>query len=1331
MPNTALPGDYKLWIEGNVNEYFGGNVFHNESRLEFVQRFMTIFITTDKPVYMQGQTVRFRAMPIQTDLKSFSDAIDIYMLDPRGIIMRRWLSRQTNLGAVSLDYPLSQQPVYGQNWTIRVVAQGQFYGYYEFRRSLTEIRSMLGTDLDGALLTVTAYVGERFLNLIFSGFAKAYIIKSRTKIRFLGANPQVFKPSMMFKAYAVVYHEDGSPIRRDRLYTDRIEVSIRVNFKNGQSRSLKNEEIPMSQTDYGVWEIKVNLRKEFLNQERLLRDVNFITIEAFFKDVDGVTVKTKELRAYAAHSPSQRLVQVSTSTMKPTVGQYIIFHVRTNYYLNLFNYVVMSKGIILVAGREEMNSMLKTFTFTVTSEMAPSSTILVYDIAPNGEVITDSLTFSVDGISRNNFTVELNNLKDKTGDTIEVVVYAQPGTYIGLSALDKDSFAVDADNQLNYAMVQSKMSTFDDVLPVNNASLSHSWYSSFGLLNKFLHFPTPSIGIDSNQTFENIGLIVFTDATITQRPNLCNKTRGLLQCMDGTCYQNIKRCDGRSDCRDGTDESNCPEKDSFELESFFSTRTNRLQRLYENSWLWNDINIGPLGYHIFKLPVPNAPVNWIISSFGMSKSHGFGIQKSRIQYSSVRPFYMNVEMPTSCLLGEQIGIRISIFNYLPYEIEVVVILARSPHYKFVHVESFGRVQSYNPRTSFGQHQHLIMIYPSQTKVVYMPIVAQRIGDINITVMAQTQVAKDIVTKTIRVEPDGVPQYTHTSLVLDLSQGAYLIKYLETNVTENPIIPYRKERRYVFGSNRASITVVGDVVGPAFPTIPMNTTSMLRKPFDAAEPSMFSFAVNVYILLYLRYTGQRKPNIENEIFKYLNIDYQRQLSYQNADGSFRAFRWHRTPSIWMTAFCARILHLSTFQEWENFLYVDPKVIQNAIDWLLKQQQSDGSFQEFAQQSSLNRRTNRTSVSLTAHVLITLAEVRDLSGDVESRATSARTSAQRFLERALHMVKDYEDPYELAIVTYALTLVESVEAVDGFNALYLRMREVSGMRYWGKEPVAPIRTQVESNRPFIMPRLPNRYDSSNVATTAYGLLIHIKRQAFIQKEIVDWLNTQRLYDSGWSTTEDTIVALQALIDYSNKDRLRDVTDITITIEAPASHNFSSMLHISEENISKMQSVNIPNAFGAVTIKAQGSGVAIVQLNVEYCVDWQQFQIQPPIRSFDLDVMAVYTGRNSSHITFRSCQRWINIKESLTSGMTVLEVTIPTGYFIQQQDLDLMVRTSSINNLKEARFSNRKVVFYFDYLDTSFTCISFTVQRWFPVANLTRYIPIKVYDYYAPGK
>src|SRR5699024_7119979 len=94
----ALPGTYKLWVEGNVNEFLGGNAFHNETMLEFEQRSMTIFIATDKPVYMQGQVVRFRTMPITTDLKAFYDAIDIYMIDPSGIVMRRWLSRQSNLG---------------------------------------------------------------------------------------------------------------------------------------------------------------------------------------------------------------------------------------------------------------------------------------------------------------------------------------------------------------------------------------------------------------------------------------------------------------------------------------------------------------------------------------------------------------------------------------------------------------------------------------------------------------------------------------------------------------------------------------------------------------------------------------------------------------------------------------------------------------------------------------------------------------------------------------------------------------------------------------------------------------------------------------------------------------------------------------------------------------------------------------------------------------------------------------------------------------------------------------------------------------------------------
>lgn len=124
IPPTSVYGNYKLRVEGLYNHVLGGIAFLNETELVFSQRSMTIFIQTDKPLYKQGERVNIRAIPITTELKGFDNAIDVYMLDPTGHILRRWLSRQSNLGSVHLEYKLSDQPKYGE-WTIRVIAQGQ------------------------------------------------------------------------------------------------------------------------------------------------------------------------------------------------------------------------------------------------------------------------------------------------------------------------------------------------------------------------------------------------------------------------------------------------------------------------------------------------------------------------------------------------------------------------------------------------------------------------------------------------------------------------------------------------------------------------------------------------------------------------------------------------------------------------------------------------------------------------------------------------------------------------------------------------------------------------------------------------------------------------------------------------------------------------------------------------------------------------------------------------------------------------------------------------------------------------------------------------------
>jgi len=56
IPTTSVTGTYKLRVEGSYDRLMGGMAFVNETYLTFSQRSMTIFIQTDKPVYMQGES---------------------------------------------------------------------------------------------------------------------------------------------------------------------------------------------------------------------------------------------------------------------------------------------------------------------------------------------------------------------------------------------------------------------------------------------------------------------------------------------------------------------------------------------------------------------------------------------------------------------------------------------------------------------------------------------------------------------------------------------------------------------------------------------------------------------------------------------------------------------------------------------------------------------------------------------------------------------------------------------------------------------------------------------------------------------------------------------------------------------------------------------------------------------------------------------------------------------------------------------------------------------------------------------------------------------------
>ncbi|EGI57831.1 PREDICTED: CD109 antigen [Acromyrmex echinatior] len=1443
MPPTSVDGDYKLRIEGLFNSLTGGQAFLNETKLIFSQRSMTIFIQLDKPVYMQSDTVRFRTIPIDTELKAYDNPVDVYMLDPNRRIMRRWLSRQSNLGTVSLSYQLSDQPVFG-DWIVQVIAQNQveektflveeyyqtrfevnvtmpafffdndpyiygivqanytsgapvrgnltlkasfkpldrirnpsaaiepveryfnfneyypswfrilnfyeervpvlrfFNGTYHFQYPMQELLGF-ASSIDGIEVTVVATVGERFLDEVIVGFSKARIFNSTTKINFLGGSPQVFKPAMPFTLNLVASFHDNSPLRPTQLRDAMMEIRADIEMRSGGRRNIDIQYPKASLERADAWVVKMDLRKELgLDSDRasqILDDITSMKVHAHFTDGEGYRAQT-ELLLLAHESPNMKHIKISTSTENPKVGQYMIFHVQTNFYIDVFNYLIMSKGTILLTGEDNMQHNIETFAIPLSPEMAPIATAVVYYVNRHGEVVADSLTFPVNGISRNNFTVFINNKKARTGERVEVAIYGEPGAYVALSGIDRSFYTMQAGNELSYANVISKMAHFDEQ---TNGTYTHTWQYHDGDPDEMIYFPSSTFGIDVNRTFDYIGLVVFTDAVLYRRPDLCNRTQGFGECLTGRCYRLEKKCDGVFDCEDGTDEARCVERNATDLAQFRKDRFNRIQRHYENVWLWKDINIGPHGRQIFNLDVPRRPVHWMVTAFSMSPSIGFGMLPKTLKYTGVLPFYINVEMPAHSRQGEQIGIRVSVFNYMHYNIEATVVLSGSKDYKFIHVEDNGIVQSYKPRTSFGEHQFFIWIPAQDVNIVYLPIVPVRLGDIKIHVYATTLIGKDSVTRNLHVEADGVPQYRHQAILLDLSNRAYIQEYLHVNVTETPIITYDENRYYVFGSNKATVSLVGDVVGPIFPTMPVNATSLMNLPMDCAEQNMFSFAVNMYTTLYMRLINQRNRTQEKESFYYMNIGYQKQLSFMNPDGSFSFFRtdWNQSmPSVWLTAFCARIFQEASFYEWENYLYIDPEVISQAISWILKHQTPEGAFYEVTwlpdrkMNSSLNYKNDiiaYRNISLTAHVLITLQSVKDLTGGLGSQVALSAANAIKWLERNLKLLEQRGKPYEIAIVAYALLVAKASTAEQAYNILAKNERIEGEYRYWGREHVPSPPSKIENQKTFRLPRLPFNYDSENIETTSYALLVYVARQELMLEPIVKWLNVQRLTNSGWASTQDTVWATKALMEYTVRSRIRDVSSLSVDIEFSSMDNKTKTLIVNHKNLAKLQTIEVPQAWGIVKVQAKGAGYAILQMHVQYNVDIKKFQIEPPIKAFDLVTRANFHGRNQSHISYLCCQRWTNLNESMRSGMAVLDVAVPTGYIIQQQTLDRYILSKQVRNLQRARFQERKVLFYFDYLDNEETCVNFTMERWYPVANMSRYLSIRVYDYYAPER
>jgi CD109 antigen len=322
------------------------------------------------------------------------------------------------------------------------------------------------------------------------------------------------------------------------------------------------------------------------------------------------------------------------------------------------------------------------------------------------------------------------------------------------------------------------------------------------------------------------------------------------------------------------------------------------------------------------------------------------------------------------------------------------------------------------------------------------------------------------------------------------------------------------------------------------------------------------------------------------------------------------------------------------------------------------------------------------ALSAFVTIALTSYGSAASDVMENAT-------QYLMDNLSSVQD--DAYGLAIAALAFARVGNTEAANNTidRLLEIAVSDGDGI-HW--EPHA-------------------------IETTAYAALAMMEMDNAQANGAIKWLALQQNDRGGFGSTQDTVMALKALMTAA-RNQTRNV-NLTITARGP-DKNILAQFTVDSGNFDVLQIAELPMT-DRIELSAEGTGETRFQLVRRFNVFLADECIQ--------NNMALEVTYDASHVAVddivnvTATVRYLGLPGS--SGMMIVDVGVPTGFVAVQETLDALVEARLISRVEVA---GRKVIFYVDELTSGEErSFSFQVKARFPVRAV---IPdSKAYLYYEP--
>lgn len=483
----------------------------------------------------------------------------------------------------------------------------------------------------------------------------------------------------------------------------------------------------------------------------------------------------------------------------------------------------------------------------------------------------------------------------------------------------------------------------------------------------------------------------------------------------------------------------------------------------------------------------------------------------------------------------------------------------------------------------------------------------------------------------------------------------------------------------------------------------NVGNLVRLPTGCGEQNMVGLVPNIYLLNYLNGVGKKVPEVERKAINYMNIGYKRQQNYRHRDGSYSIWGDNsnfgdKDGSTWLTAFVVK-----AFSEASQYISVDASLVQQSIDWLFKNQMENGCFRKRGYVHSSYLKGGLSDDSLTSFVLTALKTASLKFKEVEVNLKALDNAYNCMLEN----VKKNDLYTSIVVAHAAATMGKEDKAIELLTSIEEKANTSTGLTFWElKKKKVTCKYCWWSYRP----------SSEAVEMTAYNILTYVKMGNLPQAlPSVKWLAKQRNSQGGFVSTQDTVVALEALSEY-----MKSVTktELNMDIDVMANSEKLESINLNDDNALLLQSQKLTQLPTSVDITSTGSGCAMIQTVLRYNTKEVKDN-----NAFSLNVTPMDVNSVDQDPTLKICSSYTGAEDK--TGMVLIEVELVTGWEAVTPERLINEVDSGVQRVETDKEEN-KVVLYFDELTRKEHCVSLEM-KYVMIIDEAKDALVTVYDYY----